>query len=49
MVACGVWIRKKCMYGVEFRVWQAFVFGLKLRAADAYTVLFVCAGTESSV
>jgi hypothetical protein len=49
VVACGVWIKKKCMYGVEFRVWQAFVFGLKLRAADAYTVLFVCAGTESSV
>jgi hypothetical protein len=48
VVACGVWIKKK-MYGVEFRVWRVFVFGLKLRAADAYTVLFVCAGTESSV
>ena len=25
------------MCGLEFRVWQAFVFGLKLRAADAGT------------
>ena len=49
MVACGVWIKKKCMYGVEFRVLQAFVFGLKLRAADAGTVLFLCAVTGSSV